>query len=133
MNEYLADPEQALVYGVAMGEIDTVRAALDCGVMVDAPLFGHGATALLWAVAKGEEMVRLLLERGAAINVEDWEGITPLQNTIRAKNLPMVQLLIENGADPTYRTPFGTALDVAREEGTAEIVTLLERAAAADR
>jgi ankyrin repeat protein len=125
-----AEPENEFIYGVMMGEIDKVWAALDSGVPVDAPLFGHGATALLWAVAKGEEMVRLLLERGAAINVEDWEGVTPLQNTIRAKNLPMVELLVEHGADPTYRTSFGTALDVAREEGTTEIVALLERTAA---
>ena len=43
-------------------------------------------------------------------------------------NLTLVTALLENGADPVVRTPYGAnAIDVARERGHHEIASLLER------
>jgi hypothetical protein len=84
---------------VASGDCARVRRLLDGGVPVDAPIFGHGATALVWAVAQGEEMVRLLLERGASARAEDWEGVTPLRVAQQAGHAEIIALLRAYGAE----------------------------------
>ncbi len=71
MSEAERDVEQEYVIGVVTGDLDLVRAALLKGVPVVTPLFGHGATVLVWAVNRSEEMVRFLLERGAPVNAAD--------------------------------------------------------------
>jgi hypothetical protein len=63
-------------YGVSFGNRGVVEDVLLRGIPVDARIFNHGATALLWAVGTGADMVRLLLEYGASVHVEDTEGTT---------------------------------------------------------
>ncbi|HEY3864041.1 MAG TPA: ankyrin repeat domain-containing protein [Verrucomicrobiae bacterium] len=49
--------------------------------------------------AHSAEIAGLLLEHGAKPNIQGLDGITPLDNAIRADNLDAVRLLIEHGAD----------------------------------
>ncbi|MDQ2732293.1 MAG: ankyrin repeat domain-containing protein [Armatimonadota bacterium] len=122
------EPEYQYVMGVFTDDIGLVENAISKGVPVDAPLFGHGATALVVAVGKSEQMVRLLLNRGAPVNAEDWEGVTPLLNAVYNGRVSIVALLLEHGADPLHRTPWGAAREVAESEGSAEIVEMLLKA-----
>ena len=70
----------------------------------------HGQTALYSAFGADEvsrSVVSLLLDKGAALNVEDSEGRSPLHFAIRNAGVDMVQLLIERGADIRARTKDG--------------------------
>jgi len=69
---------------------------------------------------------RLLLEHGADINVQDSNGLTPLQWASFNGALEVVRLLLETSADVEARNNYGkTALQEAAEEGHDEITKLL--------
>ena len=72
------------------------------------------------------EQVRLLLCRGADVNVRDENGWTPLHCAVYW-NLEYVELLLQSGADFTMKANNGkTAKDLAEEEGHSDIVELLQ-------
>jgi ankyrin repeat protein len=90
------------------GDLAQVRAHLDHGSDLNfrdrdkmAPLH-H-------AVFNGhKEIVVLLLEKGAAVNIRGQEGdITPLHLAAVRSNRDMVQLLVENGADVFAEDKYG--------------------------
>ncbi|MGA2093146.1 MAG: ankyrin repeat domain-containing protein [Sedimentisphaerales bacterium] len=59
----------------------------------------HGATALLWAARAGHtEVVNLLLEKGAEVNVKDNNGKTALGMAKLRSYADIVQLLEKAGA-----------------------------------
>jgi hypothetical protein len=83
-----------------------------------------GSTPLLWA--SGASVVRLLLEHGADLNVQDKVGRTPLQSASMRGMLEVVRLLLEHGADVEVKNSFGkTALQEAAGNGHSEVVELL--------
>jgi Ankyrin repeats (3 copies)/Ankyrin repeats (many copies) len=75
---------------------------------------------------KAGSVVRLLLEHGADIDLQDKDGWTPLYTALINGALEIVPLLLEYGADVEARDNDGkTALQVAAEKGYDEIVELL--------
>ncbi|KAK4509862.1 uncharacterized protein ATC70_007166 [Mucor velutinosus] len=105
------------------GQIDRVRELLESGIAVD----GHdqfGYTAMHAAVSYNQiEMVKLLIEKGANVNIEDFEKDTPLYV---AENVEMAQLLLDNGADPKHINEDGiTPALTALEEGWEEVAQFL--------
>src|SRR5437868_2444977 len=81
--------------------LEIVQALLDRGADVNHPESTQGDTALLLAALIGQtRSVRLLLERGAAINLQDAASLAPLIGGVYSGSLPMVQLLLARGADP---------------------------------
>jgi ankyrin repeat protein len=101
-------------------------------------LFDHGADPnldsgalgppLLTAVVVGQkEAARVLIARGARINArmgkDEW---TPLGAAAEAKDLEMVRLLLDAGADPNLPNGHGeTPLGVAASRGSPEVAALL--------
>ncbi|KAK8039967.1 ankyrin repeat domain containing protein [Apiospora rasikravindrae] len=90
---------------VRCGHQHIVEKLLDCGADVDAlpnssrQYYG----ALTIAASRGNmAMVRLLLERGAEVNIDgpDRPGHLPIQAAARSGQEEVVQLLLEHGADP---------------------------------
>lgn len=74
------------------------------------------------------ELVRRLLAAGAAVNVRQQGGYTPLHEAAQRGHLEMVRLLLEHHPDVTCRTDDGkTAVDLARAAGHDDIVALLAR------
>lgn len=68
-------------------------------------------------------MVKLLIEKGANVNIEDFEKDTPLYV---AENVEMAQLLLDNGADPKHTNEDGiTPALTALEEGWEEVAQFL--------
>ena len=60
----------------------------------------HAAGALNWAeTSKAEQVVKLIIQAGADVNVKSTLGYTPLMWAARAGNLEITQLLIELGAN----------------------------------
>jgi ankyrin repeat protein len=88
-----------------------------------------GRTALHWAAKGGdEEVVTLLLSKGAQADIGDDNGITPFMEAAGNGHLGVVQPLLQHmGGQGLDRTDeFGTtALQLAAEEGHEAVVTFL--------
>lgn len=89
-----------------MGRIKAVQLLVDHRASLRAQDDGD-FTALHWAVARGHEQVaRALLGKKASIRSVASDGLNPLQRAFsdgstQHTNLPMVDLLLEHGADPS--------------------------------
>lgn len=82
----------------------------------------HGKTALHIAALRGnEELVRMLCDFGADVDLADNMGSTPLHYASAWGHVPIVQLLIERGCQYTVKNNEGfTALDYAYSYSTRE-------------
>ncbi|KAK5046294.1 hypothetical protein LTR84_008437 [Exophiala bonariae] len=87
----------------------------------------RGCTALFWASQQGHEnIVRTLLEHGAAIDSCSDSSGTALQIACQEGHTKIVQILIENGADVNAsRDVYGNALQAASGFGHEEVVQIL--------
>jgi ankyrin repeat protein len=89
-----------------------------------------GETPLYWASegrnSKAVSVVRLLLEHGADINVQNDNDRTPLFWASYNGALEVVRVLLEHGADVGVKSKYGaTALQFAAGSGRDEVVELL--------
>jgi hypothetical protein len=87
----------------------------------------EGFTALIWACVYGHvEVVKLLLDRGALIDLLPNGGGTALMNASYDGKIECVRLLLERGADMSLKDNTGkTAKDDAVKQGYDDIVQLL--------
>lgn len=109
---------------VRKGDVAAVKVFLDKGVSVNEKT-RYGATALSYACDRSNvELVKLLLERGADVNVKDtFYGEVPLGWALSKRNAQIVKLLLDKGAAGIER-----ALMSGVQEGNVEIVkAVLER------
>ena len=112
------------------GDTETVRTLLDQGATAD---MNH---AFILAACSGHgEVVQLFLERGAGVNEVDQslvtKGYSALHCAAANGHAPVVSLLLQHGADRENKGPYGkTALELAKEEGHASVVKILEDAPA---
>lgn len=85
-------------------------------------------TALMAAIVKGNnEIVNLLLEKKADVNVVDNQWITPLMYAVQFKNSEVVKWLLKHNADKTKVDSKGkTAFEYAVFSGNEEIINLLK-------
>ena len=77
----------------------------------------YGSASLHAASAGGHtDIMKMLLENGADINLTNEQNMTPLHYAVICGGKDAVSLLLENGADTSIRTKEGqTALDIAKE------------------
>ena len=74
------------------------------------------------------EMVRLLINSGADVNIGSGEGMTALHCAVQTGNLDMVKLLIENSANITVTTCSGLSpLELAAQQGNVVIAEYLQQ------
>lgn len=101
---------------------------LDMGHPIDALLGFAYLPALALAAMEGQvRVVKLLLKRGAGVDVPSQMGITPLKSAAAKGHLEVVKLLLAAGADATARDCSGaTAIDSARDRGHTEVLQLLQ-------
>ena len=99
------------------GDAQAVAAWLHEGGGVDARCAEHAGVTLLMAAAYGgqEAIVRMLLQRGASINLQDSsEGATALMHAAVGGRTTIVQALLDAKADASLQTRSGnTALMLA--------------------
>ena len=93
------DLNDAFLAAARKGDVAKLKELLDKGVDVNTKT-QYGATALAYACDKGHtEVVKLLLERGANVNVRDtFYGEMPLGWALQKDNVEIVGLLLEKGA-----------------------------------
>ena len=86
------------------GDAAKVKELLDKGVDVNTKT-QYGATALAYACDKGHiEVVKLLLEHGANVNVKDtFYGEVPIDWAISKDNVEIIKLLVDKGAQDKDR------------------------------
>lgn len=89
-----------------------------------------GCSATIHSAAGGNgdvQTVQGYLDRGTDVNLKDEAGATPLHYAAGAGRLPIVQLLLERGANPNAKTATTeqTPLHVAAIGGHARVVQLL--------
>jgi ankyrin repeat protein len=113
------------------GDVDVAATLIDLGVPIDFA-DGNGITMLGRSVLNNEvEMARVLIARGANVNVVDKLGMTPLlwAANIDFGDTAMIELLLKSGAKPDARNKDGlTPLELARKSGHATLIPALERA-----
>jgi ankyrin repeat protein len=116
------------------GKVDAVERLLDAHAEVMAISSNYMANTPLHAAIAGRTdhaTVRLLVQRGADVNHRAAGGWTPLHLAASRGSLPVIELLLEAGADPAATSDDGkTAADVARERGHPDAARRLEPSAA---
>ena len=102
---------------------------------VDVKDYDNGMTPLIYASLRGHEnIVKLLLQSGANINIKDNTGSTALMHAASSnafRHINVAELLLKNGADITAKDNSGnTALDIATwvQGQNTEMVQLLNAA-----
>lgn len=122
----VAQNRRALVQAVEDGNLDQVQALLDTNVSIEAT-DGNANSLLQIASANGHEgIVRLLLKRGAALDIPNLYGWTALMQACRQGHENVVQLLLKNKADVNIKTTMGiSALTVGVMGGNSKVVELL--------
>jgi ankyrin repeat protein len=129
VNAYSSDGFYPLGLAAFFAQPDTVRELLARGADVTQvarnpmriqPL--HAATA-----GKSMDVVRLLVEAGAPVNVKQQNGWTPLHAAVQHKDLEMTRYLVAHGADPKAQNDEGkSAIGMAAEQGSIDILKVLK-------
>jgi ankyrin repeat protein len=107
---------QVLCVAAQEGDLQAVAAWLDEGGGVDERCSEHEGATLLFAAAYGGQgaMVRMLLARGASVNLHDFHGITALMAAANQGHTAIVQALLDAKADASLQDENGcTAMRMA--------------------
>ncbi|KAA0156027.1 hypothetical protein FNF27_00311 [Cafeteria roenbergensis] len=92
---------ERFVFAAASGQLDVVDAAIVADFQLIHAVDRDGHTALMAAAATDQEaVIRLLAERGANMNVQDYEGMTALHAAVEAEAVAAGMALLSLGADP---------------------------------
>lgn len=126
---YEPPPDQfmSLLAAVQDGDPETVRSLVEAGVEIDGR-DERGLTPLMWAVKleDRDEMVQVLSELGADVDLASDNGNTALAMAAGAGNLSGVESLLEAGADADHQNERGTtALIYAAYRGHSDVVEQL--------
>ena len=122
----VSSADRELLMAVGQGHVARVDTLLKAGANVNTVHPPWQLTPLLAASELNFDMVKLLVARGAKVNVYDRDGITPLMRAITLRDLRMVRLLLDAGAQINVTDHRGhTALTHAVMRSDAGILKLL--------
>lgn len=121
--------ENALMMAALKGHLAQARRLIERGAQVNKPDWAP----LHYAASTDEpaslDMARLLLEHHAYIDAASPNGTTPLMMAAFYGSSALVELLLEEGADPLLRNDKGlSAIDFARRAGRTRDVETIARA-----
>lgn len=118
-----------LWYALNGVDLDMAIFLLNKGAMLDKNLAGLGLQRAV--LGNNSDMLRFLLSRGADPN-STYMGATPLVHACHQKAMPMIEILLESGADINLKSSYPnmpydgkSPLDIAREGGNEQVVELL--------
>ncbi len=100
MKQFIELPEDNLWGAARTGDLAGIKRYLSEGADIDKLSPDTNISALSWATMMGEaEAIKLLIERGANINVRQEDGGTPLHIAVALGRAEIAELLIKEGAD----------------------------------
>jgi ankyrin repeat protein len=133
VNAVSPDGFSALGLAAFFGHADVVPLLLERGAEPNSPSRNPMKVMPLHSAVANRDgalalkMAKLLLERGASVNVAQHGGWTPLQQAAAHGNVELVQLLLSRNADPAAKADDGrSAIDLARAGGHQAVVEALE-------
>jgi ankyrin repeat protein len=130
-----------LVYAIYHSPLQFIRTLLEIGADPNAPV-DDGFPPLIAALSCSRdvpgsarrtdvvEIVSLLLSFGADPNQRGINDYTPLHMAVAERNTVALQILLDNGADPTLRTridDYHTPEEMAHAAGLIDIAAMLSR------
>jgi ankyrin repeat protein len=117
----------ALHQAAAAGAVRSVQLLLEAGADVNAAPPKAGSSPLMFACSMERlEVVKVLLDRGAAVNLADSNGDTAIAVAAALNRPDIVRLLLAAGADKNIRNRSGkSAVDYAAANGDFELLSLL--------
>ncbi len=117
------------------GHAETVQLLLDAGADIEADEINcYGGKPLHWASEHEPHIVKILLERGAAVDATNvhpeskYFGVTPLQMNVLMDDdcAEATRLLIDAGADVTVQHKGKSLREIAETKGNLRILALLD-------
>ena len=116
-----------LTWASINGSSSSVKRLIEKGASVDS-IDTYGYTPLLWASRNGHyEVVKQLVAAGADINHQSSEGLTSLMLSAMGNKPSVVKYLVALKVDHHLKSKkMGTALDIAKSRGFAEIEMILQ-------
>ena len=131
--------EQWITHAVAWGALSTIRWMLSKNVPLDVRE-EDGRTLLHCAIDRAQadrsEVLELLLQHGAPMDLHGLNDWTPAHLAAARNDVPALELLVRYGADLTLRTridDYATPLEEARHLKRQEAVRYLEQVALTHR
>lgn len=128
IDDYTPDGFTALGLACYFGQYDVAKYLIEKGADVNLPSKNGFNVYPIHSAAAGNytDILRLLIESGAQVNVKQQAGSTPLHAAAQYGNLDMLIILLEHGADVNVRMEGGKLpADIAREKGFSEISEIL--------
>jgi hypothetical protein len=127
--------QQRLWAGATLGDTVAIAQALEAGARIDSldtRTGSAGRRALNYAaLGNRSPAVRMLIARGASLNLANNTGFTPVHHAVEGGAVDALTILIAAGADVSLATNAGAhPLDMARRRGNQAMVKLLESATA---
>lgn len=123
------DPQQALWIASISGDTAAILRALDTGARIDSIDFIGNRRPLNYAAAGNRAAaVRLLLARGASINLTNNTGFTAVHHAIEAGAADALAVLLAARADLSIPARAVTPMETARRLNNARILSLLRGA-----
>ena len=122
--------QMSLWIAAVSGDSAAIVSALDAGAAIDA-IDGQGNRRALNYAAIGNHVaaVKILIRRGATLNLANRTGFTALHHAAEAGALDALGVLLASGADANIPSAQGArAIDTARRRGDAAAIKLLESA-----
>jgi ankyrin repeat protein len=119
--------ETALYYAASCGLCDVAKYLIVARAEDANAKCGRHGSPLHAAVYMGHlDTARVLLDRGANVNLEDQDGKTPLVAAYHCRNLEVMGLLLGHGANPDVQyNSCGSISHDAASEGNTEVMELL--------
>jgi hypothetical protein len=127
-------PQQRLWAAATLGDTVAIVQALEGGARIDSldtRLTSSGRRALNYAASSNREAaVRLLIARGANLNLANNTGFTPAHHAVEGGAVEVLSILIAAGANVSLTNTAGDRpIDMARRRNNQEMIRLLESAA----
>ena len=122
-----ASPSLSLQGAIARGDYASALKMIEGGADIEAKDPGAGASALHYAVMKGDmPLVALLVQRGADVNSRTKSGTTPLHTAVLYGRYEIVEYLLDKSAEINAKSASGATplslADAARFERIAKML-----------
>ena len=100
VNEFDGKGYTKLFLAVYNGDKETVKQLIDSGANVNLrnKQYIKSLPIIIAGQVKDPEIIQMLINAGAKINVKNNDGLSPMDLAVPNNNLPVVKILLDNGA-----------------------------------